>query len=169
MLYRNLYILSSFILASCSNINKPAESLPDRIEKRNNQNGKIMGDGFLVFGGPQKKYDSVKGESYSSTNTPLWNASLAVLDFIPLVSADKVGGVIITDWYQPDNAKDRTKIKVQITSSHLEVSALKVTVNKQNMVSGRWVDATHADPKTAHDLEMLILTKARELHVLNHD
>lgn len=168
LFYRNSFLLFSFILASCSNINKPAAPLPDRIERKSNDNGKIMGDGFLVFGGPQKTAGENKGEVFSNTNTYLWNASLAVLDFIPLVSADKVGGVIVTDWYQPDNANDRTKLKIQITSPYLEVSALKVSVYKQRFQAGRWIDIIQSDLKIAHDLEMLILTKARELRVLKN-
>ena len=35
---------------------------------------------------------------FSSSN-PMWRASLEILDFLPLVTVDYSGGVIITDWY----------------------------------------------------------------------
>lgn len=139
------------------------------MEKRDNQNGKLMGDGFLVFGGVQKKNEEATGQISSNTNSHLWNASLAVLDFIPLISIDKVGGVIVTDWYQPEKAQDRTKVKVQINGPYLEVKALRVTVYKQNLHNGRWIDVSQTDSKAAHELEMLILTKARELRVLKNE
>ncbi len=169
LLYKYVYFLFSVLLTSCSNLNKPAQPFPDRMERRDNQNGKLMGDGFLVFGGPQKKNEEVSGQISSNTNSHLWNASLAVLDFIPLISIDKVGGVIVTDWYQPENAQDRTKVKVQINGPYLEVKALKVSVYKQNLNHGRWVDVSHTDTKAAHELEMLILTKARELRVIKNE
>ena len=36
--------------------------------------------------------------SFASSN-PLWKATLDILDFMPLVSANYSGGIVITDWY----------------------------------------------------------------------
>ena len=47
---------------------------------------------------------------FASSNE-LWRASLDVLDFMPLTSANYSGGVIITDWYsEQGNAEDSIKI-----------------------------------------------------------
>ena len=34
-----------------------------------------------------------------ATSNEMWRASLDILDFMPLTSADYGGGLIITDWY----------------------------------------------------------------------
>ena len=37
--------------------------------------------------------------SYSfATSNPLWRATLDTLDFMPLVSANYSGGIVVTDW-----------------------------------------------------------------------
>ena len=35
--------------------------------------------------------------------TLLWRASLDMLDFMPLISANYSGGIIITDWYSEND------------------------------------------------------------------
>ena len=34
-----------------------------------------------------------------SVNVFFWRAALETIDFMPLSSADQIGGTIITDWY----------------------------------------------------------------------
>ena len=38
-----------------------------------------------------------------ATSNELWRASLDTLDFMPLISADYGGGILITDWYNENN------------------------------------------------------------------
>ena len=38
-----------------------------------------------------------------STSNPLWRATFDVIDFMPLVTVDYSGGMIITDWYTDSN------------------------------------------------------------------
>ena len=46
---------------------------------------------------------------FASSNE-LWRASLDTLDFMPLISADYGGGLIITDWYSDQgNSNDSIK------------------------------------------------------------
>ena len=40
---------------------------------------------------------------FASSNE-LWRASLDIIDFMPLVSVNYSGGIIITDWYSTDQA-----------------------------------------------------------------
>ena len=51
--------------------------------------------------------------SFASSN-PLWKATLDILDFMPLVSANYSGGIVITDWYsEKDNPNQSIKITVR--------------------------------------------------------
>ena len=62
---------------------------------------------------------------FASSNV-LWRASLATLDFIPLNNVDYSGGVIVSDWYAPQNSNESVKITVRFLSSELKPSSVQV-------------------------------------------
>jgi hypothetical protein len=65
---------------------------------------------------------------FASSNE-LWRASLDVLDFMPLTSANYSGGVIITDWYSQDgNANESIKITIKFLSNEVRSDAIDVDV-----------------------------------------
>jgi len=98
-------------------------------------------------------------------NSFLWHASLNTLSFMPLVSADPFGGVIISDWYVAPTAPDeRLKVTVYIMDRALRADGLKVVVFRQTRSGAGWTDAAPS-PDTAHKLEDSILTRARELRL----
>ena len=98
-------------------------------------------------------------------NSYLWHASLDTLSFLPLVSADPSGGVIISEWYvSPTSPNERLKVTVYIMDRALRADALKVVVFRQVATNGAWQDA-QPSPDTAHKLEDSILTRARELRL----
>lgn len=101
-------------------------------------------------------------------NSYLWRATLDTLAFMPLASADPVGGTIITDWYiNPEKPDERFKTTVYILDTRLRADGLNVTVFKQTRdASGQWVDAT-VSPQTDIDIENSILTRARQLRLSN--
>jgi hypothetical protein len=98
-------------------------------------------------------------------NSYLWHASLDTLSFLPLVSADPFGGVIISEWYTPPTSPDeRLKVTIYIMDRALRADALKVVVFRQVRNGNVWQDA-QPTPDTAHKLEDSILTRARELRL----
>ena len=73
-------------------------------------------------------------------NSYLWHASLDTLSFMPLVSADPFGGVIISEWYvAPTSPDERLKVTIYIMDRALRADALKVVVFRQvrTALSGR--------------------------------
>ena len=95
-----LFFLIFFTLSSCAKegffkTGDARKNPPDPRErvKKNLEEGK----GFRMN-------DAIKGGrgatnfEFASSNE-LWRASLDVLDFMPLTSANYSGGIIITDWY----------------------------------------------------------------------
>ena len=84
---------------------------------------------------------------------------------MPLSSADPFGGVILTDWYQPDTDKgERFKLNVFILGRQLRSDGIKVKVFKQRLKGNAWFDAE--TPKDlGRQLEDTILTRARQLRV----
>ena len=65
---------------------------------------------------------------FASSNE-MWRATIEILDFIPLTSANYGGGLIITDWYNDtDNKNESIKIMVQFLSNEVRADGLKVVV-----------------------------------------
>src|ERR1700753_2555783 len=98
-------------------------------------------------------------------NSYLWHATLDTLSFMPLQSADPLGGVIITDWYtDPSDPNERMRVTVYILDRRLRADGLKISTFRQTHSADGWVDA-QVNPDTATKLEEAILVRARELRL----
>ena len=98
-------------------------------------------------------------------NSFLWRATLDTLNFMPLTSADPVGGVVISDWYAaPDKPDEHLKVTVYILDKRLRADAVKVSVFRQLRNPNGWADAA-VNPDTGIKLENAILARARELRL----
>jgi hypothetical protein len=82
------------------------------------------GRGFRVLGGKKG------GTSYEfASSNPLWRATLDTLDFMPLVSANYSGGIVITDWYSENNSPTESiKITVRFLTNEIRSDALDIKV-----------------------------------------
>lgn len=131
---------------------------------RNRETGSLFGPGGLFGSKAEKKIDEGSGVA---VNAFLWRASLDTINFIPLVSADPFGGVIITDWYTPaESPSERMKVQITILDRELRADGVRVSVFKQQTTpkGGGWVDA-QVDSRTNIDIENAILTRARQLRI----
>ena len=76
-------------------------------------------------------FDGNKGGTtyeFASSN-PLWKATLDTLDFMPLVSANYSGGIVITDWYSENNSPNESvKISIRFLSNEIRSDALDINV-----------------------------------------
>ena len=107
----------------------------------------------------------VNSQISMAVNAFLWRASLDTVSFIPVNSADPIGGFISTDWYlDPENPNERIKMNVYIKDRRLRADAISVSVFREVKVSEEWVKAD-VNPDTAKLVEASILTKARELRI----
>ena len=120
--------------------------------------------GFLGIG----KKAPPPAQAGIGVNSYLWRASLDVVSFMPLASADPYGGVINTDWYvNPEKPDERFKVTIYILDTRLRADGLTVTVFKENKgPNGDWVEAP-TSAQTATDFENSILTRARQLRLSN--
>ncbi len=82
------------------------------------------GRGFRVMGGMNND------TTYSfATSNPLWRATLDSLDFMPLVSANYSGGIVVTDWYSENNTPEESiKISIRFLTNEIRSDALNVNV-----------------------------------------
>lgn len=98
-------------------------------------------------------------------NGYLWRATLDTLNFMPLASADPVGGVVITEWYSaPEAPSEQMKVTAYILDRRLRADALKITVFRQIRGASGWIDAP-VNTQTATKLEDAVLSRARELRL----
>lgn len=124
----------------------------------------VWGDGGLNLFGNNKKNEGGGGGGIG-VNSFLWRATLDTVSFMPLVSADPFGGVIITDWYTPQQTPtERFKVTVYILDRALRADGIRVAVFRQVRQGDNWADQAAA-PNTAISMENAILQRAREFRM----
>ena len=135
-------------------------------ETRLQSGGGLLGKSGISFDGilGGKKEDEI---STSSVNMPinvfLWRGALETINFMPLTSADPIGGTIITDWYSTnDNENERCKLNIFITGKSLKTENLTVTSFCQKFKDKIWVNK-NIDKSNNIKIENAILNKAKKL------
>ena len=174
-----IFILSTlFFLNTCSldddaeivRAPPPEDMVIKRERERRERAGETAGDetflgdlfkGFTGIGDKKKT-----GGEGIGVNAYIWRASLNTLSFMPLLSADPFGGVIITDWYSNSKtSKEKFKIVAYILGTELRVDAIKISVFKKIKVEdGDWVDIKNSQI-LQNKIEDAILTKARKYKI----
>lgn len=85
------------------------------------------GRGFRLM--DLKKKGSGSAEFDFASSNELWRASLDTIDFMPLVSANYSGGIIISDWYSDGNSLDESiKISIRFLSNEIRSDALDIKI-----------------------------------------
>ena len=135
-----------------------AKDYPPEPEKRIQKNLK-EGKGFTIMGGVNKKKGG--GDYNFATSNEMWRASLDILDFMPLTSADYGGGLIITDWYGDEsNANDSIKISIRFLSNEIRADALKIKVFSKECEKTINCKVSQSNPKIENELKVAILKRA---------
>jgi len=117
-------ILGLFLLNSCGGKlpGADARKFPADPAKRVQQNLK-EGKGFRI-----KDFGSNSGGTFEfASSNELWRASLDTIDFMPLVSANYSGGIIITDWYSQDQ-NEAIKITLRFLSNEIRSDAIDIKI-----------------------------------------
>jgi hypothetical protein len=171
---RSAALIAVIAVAACSSEGlKPSPTPPNYAGRGSGSPGDMIttsrlgGDdsGILFsFGGNKKDKDGgaggTGGGSGLGVNAFLWRGALDTIGFMPLLSADPFGGVIITDWYSPPGVTDeRFKAAVYILSRELRSDGIRVNINRQVLQNGQWVAADVA-PSTVADIENKVLARA---------
>ena len=147
-----------FSLTSCQALKyKPvdAKEFPPEPEKRVKKNLE-EGRGFRLFGDNEKKGGTF---DFASSN-PLWRATLDTVNFLPLISANYSGGIIITDWYSNNNQSESIKITIRFLTNEIRVDALDVKVFMKKCGIQSNCTVTENDGQIVKDLKKSILKKA---------
>ena len=166
-----LFLLIFFALNSCARegffkTGDARKISPDPRErvKKNLEEGK----GFRIndaIGG------SGKGTNFEfASSNELWRASLDVLDFMPLTSANYSGGIIITDWYsEQGNAEESIKITIRFLSNEVRSDAIDVDIFYKKCIAANNCKINKQDGQLKKEITRQILAKAAVYKKLSKD
>ena len=101
------------------------------------------------------------GDFEFASSNELWRASLDILDFMPLTSANYSGGIIITDWYsEEDSSNDSIKITIRFLSNEIRSDAVNIDIFYKNCISANNCTISKKDGPLKKELTRKILSKA---------
>ena len=144
-----LFLVCALILSGCSGVSDFFDRNPseDRLPTERVDSGSSFFDLFENLDDPNTTLE---------VNKYLWNASLEVLNFLPIQSADPFSGVIVTGFGTPPGGGRAYRATVFIRDPALEARSLNLAL------------ATRAGPvptATVRSVEDAILTRARQLRI----
>ena len=124
------FLISLIILNSCGNnffrgadARKVSPDPRERV-KKNLEEGK----GFRIDNVVKNRVGRGGNFEFASSNE-LWRASLDIIEFMPLTSANYSGGIIITDWYSNNtNPNETIKITIRFLSNEIRSDAIDINV-----------------------------------------
>ena len=140
-----VFTLASMLLAACSRDSEFANQPPPEEERE------TIWDIFSAQEDPNVTIN---------VNRYIWDASLDVLDFLPIQSVDPFSGVISTDWGRIQGSSAPYRATVYISSPALDARSLNVAVFR--LAGGRSVPVSD---EVAEQIEDAILTRARQLYI----
>jgi len=153
-------ILIIFTLTSCGKgFFKPGDARknppdPKLRVKKNLEEGKGFRLSTAMSGNQGTNFE------FASSNE-LWRASLDVLDFMPLTSANYSGGVIITDWYsEQNNDNESIKITIRFLSNEVRSDAIDVNIFYKKCISTNNCKVNKQDGQLKKEITKQILAKA---------
>lgn len=159
-----LSVLAFFmLLVSCAKKDEvdPITGKKKRYNINIDQKTDIANEKDSLFGSMTNKETTFK---FSSSNV-LWRASLSALDFIPLNNVDYSGGVIVSDWYSPDNSEESVKIIVRFLSDELKPSSVKVQSYKKNCIKDNRCTTKKSNSNFDEKIKEQILLLARKINI----
>ncbi|MBD9528127.1 MULTISPECIES: DUF3576 domain-containing protein [Paracoccus] len=92
-----------------------------------------------------------------AVNRYLWNASLEVLNFLPIQSIDPFTGMIVTGYGTPPGGGRSYRATIKVSDPSLDARALKVSLQGPG--------GSAVAPDTVRAVEDAILTRARQMRV----
>ena len=156
-----LSIILVIFLTSCKNGKLPggdARKFPDDPKLRVKKNLE-EGRGFRLndaIGGINRG-----GAFEFASSNELWRASLDVIDFMPLISANYSGGIIITDWYSDAiSSNESLKITIRFLTNEIRSDALDLKIFYKNCDSSNKCKIIEKEGNLSKELKKEILKKA---------
>ena len=115
------------------------------------------GRGLKLFDNERKL-----GTNYEfASSNELWRATLDIIDFMPLTTANYSGGIIVTDWYSDNqNLNENIKITVRFLTNEIRSDALDLKIFYRNCDSSNKCKIIEKEGNLSKELKKEILKKA---------
>ena len=164
------YFIIIFALSSCAkdgffkggDARKISPDPRERV-KKNLEEGKGFRLNTALKGGGNTNFE------FASSNE-LWRASLDILDFMPLTSANYSGGVIITDWYsEQGKINESIKITIRFLSNEIRSDAIDVNIFYKKCITINNCTINKQEGQLKKELTKKILAKATIYQKQNKD
>ena len=162
---RSYYTTCFLMLMMISGIAHAKSEYPKtRDELRSEEIGSVLGGEGIVFR-PTKIKNTSTQTIDSKINGYLWQATLDVVDFAPIISSDSNNGIIVTDWYSNSKEPNRSlKLKVYIKGDVISPESLETELKQRVLKNGRWLE-DNAPSTLGATMEDKILRRARQLYL----
>jgi hypothetical protein len=115
------------------------------------------GRGLKLFDNERKL-----GTTYEfASSNELWRATLDIIDFMPLTTANYSGGIIVTDWYSDNqNLNENIKITIRFLTNEIRSDALDLKIFYRNCDSSNKCKIIEKEGNLSKELKKEILKKA---------
>ena len=118
----------------------------------------------LEEGRGMKLFDNEKkfGTTYEfASSNELWRATLDIIDFMPLTTANYSGGIIVTDWYSDNqNLNENIKITIRFLTNEIRSDALDLKIFYRNCDTSNKCKIIEKEGNLSKELKKEILKKA---------
>jgi len=142
----SITMLSLSLLIACSDVMKKGDATPNKTSEAT-----ALADRESTI------WDTLNTDLKTTpvaVNRYIWQASLEVLDFMPIETIDPFSGVIVMGYGTPPGGKTKYEATVLVTEPALDARTLRVSLR---------TPSGPADPETMRALEDAILSRARQL------
>ncbi len=155
---------TAIIERSGTKIVGPEDVVFEDAQNRLRTGGGVLGKTGSIFDFNNNKSKGGVGVASMPINPFLWRASLEAIEFIPLVSAEPFGGIIITDWYSVEELQnERCKVNIFIKGAELRSDNIKANIFCQELNNNNnWIDRV-PDKESNIKLEDSILNIAKKI------
>ena len=155
-------LLILFILQACSAADKADTDRSDEEKVTSATTDQVKKKGIVLIDDNGKLGDLFKsgGDEIGSVNKYLWQASLEILSFLPINTADPFSGVIVFGKGKAPGSSQSYDATVYISDPALDARSLSVTVRSSNGI---------VSSEAKRDIESAILSRARQLRLKELD
>ena len=160
--YKYIFFLFYFALSACSEIDGVGEPKVNTNKEISNKLDQADNKGIVLIDDNGKLGDIFKsgGDEIGSVNKYLWQASLEVLNFLPINSTDPFSGIIVFGKGKAPGSSQIYDATIYISDPALDARSLNVTVRSSNGT---------ISSAAKREIENAILSRARQLRLKELD
>ena len=151
-------LLFCAILQACSTAEKTDIDKADAEKVTSTSTDQVKKKGIVLIDDNGKLGDLFKsgGDEIGSVNKYLWQASIEILNFLPINSADPFSGIIVFGKGKAPGSSQSYDATVYISDPALDARSLSVTVRSSNGT---------ISSAAKREIESAILSRARQLRL----